>query len=695
MKRLFLLSFVLFLLSPFLGNSVNAQIETPPSCVITYPHTNAYYQEGSDMVIRVYSTGLGGTTISSIDKVEFFVDDTKIFETSEHDSNTYSFIWENLEAGSYRITARATNDRGVSFTSAGALVTVGSKPVVKRGISAGKGKYLANIISHLAPSQDFLQLWNGVTAENGSKWGTIERTQGVRNWTQSDLAYNVAEANNLSFRYHAIAWGSQYPSWIEALSDDVTAFRAAVESYIAAIAERYEYIDQIDVLNENLYLNTYNGQEHAKGSPYFRKGLGGPGETGYDWAVWLFEKTREYFPNSRLVMNDFELENNRPGINEMLDVIKVLRDHGIIDGFGTHAHSFNIDGMTHRTTALKNNLDLMAEGGVPIYATEYDMKGTSNNESSQKTSYENVFPVYWEHPAVAGITLWGYIEGRTWSQGTGIINANGSKRAALLWLEEYMENQPDVGYPHFGEIDNSVIINGEFDNKTYGWTFHTFGGSNATMEVVQNAGMSGENALMICPSSESPGPARRSVQLRQGVPIVGGKYYHLSFIAKADAPRSIDVLVQQHVGRAEIFFEKSINLTEEAQEFNFYFHEETTQSGAYLTFNLGAEAICVYLDKVGYEETDHATAINGYEDIKEQSKWTVSPNPFNNQIEIKNNLQENTNTTYKVFSSDGKLLTKGILNEQGEVYLNKLQKGIYFLQLENNKEVDVIKLIKN
>lgn len=434
---------------------------TPPSCVITYPHSNAYYQAGSDMMIRVYSTGAGGSDIArDIIKVEFFVDDQLIHEISDGTDNTYSFLWEDVPEGSYRITARATNDQGVSFTSAGVLGTVGKEAVTARGLSAGKGKYLGNIIGYGSVRSDYLELWNGVTAENASKWGSIERTRDNMDWSGSDNIYNFAETNHLMYRYHAIAWGSQYPSWIEALSSDVTAFRAEVEEYMAAISGRYTYIDQIDVLNENMYLNTWNGQEHAAGTPYFREGLGGPGETGYDWAIWLFEKAREYFPDSKLVLNDFELENNPDGIYEMLDLVTVLRDRGLIDGFGTQAHTFNVDPMANKPSVLADRISLMASGGVPVFVTELDLAGQQNTEASQLRSYQELFPVYWEHPDVAGITLWGYVEGSTWKEGTGLLNADGTKKDAMLWLEDYMAAQDDVGYPHAEEVDDSTPIFG-------------------------------------------------------------------------------------------------------------------------------------------------------------------------------------------------------------------------------------------
>jgi GH35 family endo-1,4-beta-xylanase len=430
---------VLTIFSFFILNGQN----TPPSCVITMPHSNAYFKQGTDVNIRVYATDFGGTqTGGSVTKVEFFYNDIKLGETSTSVSNTYSFIWTEVPAGTYRITAKTTDNENAVFTSAGVIITIGAAEVKPTGMSANKGKYLANIIPNNVRS-DFNTYWNGVTAENACKWGVVEGTRDVMNWTIADRAYNHAKNNNLSFRYHAIAWGSQYPDWIKTLNP--TDFKNEMEEYMAAIAKRYPLIDQIDVLNENMYINSWNKQEHAAGTPYFRAGLGGPGVTGYDWAIWLFEKARYYFPNAKLIMNDFELETNNAGLNEMLAVIKVLRDRGLIDGIGTQAHYFNVDGIS--ATALQNALNNMAKSGVPIYVTELDLKGKPESEANQLASYKTSFPVYWNHPAVAGITLWGYVEGATWAAGTGILNSNGTERSAMTWINSYVTGLPDVGYP--------------------------------------------------------------------------------------------------------------------------------------------------------------------------------------------------------------------------------------------------------
>ncbi|ASB50696.1 hypothetical protein CDL62_16845 [Alkalitalea saponilacus] len=674
---------------------ISAEItNTPPSAVITYPHSNAYYQEGSNIVIRVYSTDFGGTFPNgTVENVEFFVDDEKIYETSVHQDHTYTYIWEDVQAGEYRITARATDNDGDSFTSAGVILKVGEAPVIKKGISAGKGKYLGNVMGSSSVRADYLQLWNGVTAENAHKWGSIEGERDVMNWTTGDNIYNFAADNNLVFRYHAIAWGSQYPTWLEDLEPEE--FQAEIEEYMAEMAARYPYMDQIDVLNENLYLNTYNGREHAAGTPYFRAGLGGPGETGYDWVIWLFEKAREYFPNSKLVMNDFELENNPDGINEMLDVVKVLRDRGLIDGFGTQAHTFNVDGFWNNPGLLRQRIDMMASSGVPVYVTELDLIGAPEaSEANQLRSYQNIFPVYWEHPAVAGITLWGYVEGATWWTGSGIINADGTKRDALIWLEQYMRDQPDVGFPFDGEDmvnEENMVYNGEFNLGTSGWNVQNNAGASSSMEVVNDAGMSGYYALRICP--DNAGTASWHIQIRQQTPILNGHSYTITFMAKADEIRNIDVAVQQDGQSFNTHFQQQVNLTTEPQEFTVSFTSSVADPIAALKFYLGGNSACVYIDNVSMMDvTDSSTSLPNM--MNKEGNINVYPNPFSDKLFV-DVADTSGSSYYEILNINGQVLVEGLINSHKTISTELLTAGIYFLRIMGGNELEIIKLIKN
>ena len=53
--------------------------------------------------------------------------------------------------------------------------------------------------------------------------------------------------------------------------------------------------------------------------------------------------------------------------------------------------------------------------------------------------YEDVFPVLWNHEAVAGVTLWGYKAGEMWRPTAELIDWFDEERPALQWLTAYTE----------------------------------------------------------------------------------------------------------------------------------------------------------------------------------------------------------------------------------------------------------------
>lgn len=435
-KGLLILVFLLGLITLLQAQTLNY----PPSCSVTMPHSNAYFKAGTDVEIHVYASDIGKSTNNgTVTKVEFFNGTTLLGEATSHTNYTYKYVWGCVPAGTYTIKARATNNRGVTFTSVGVVITVGTTNVTQRGMSACKGKYLANIIPG-APQINYNTYWNGVTAENSCKWGPVEGTRDQFNWGGADVSYNHAKNNNMMFRYHALMWASQYPSWFKNLSSVAEAREEALE-YMTAVAQRYPLTDQVDVINEQL-------AGHQTDNPVFERLLGGTGSTGYDWQIWVFTQARALFPNTKLVLNDYGLENNTSKINSMLGLVKALRDRGLIDGFGTQAHCFNVDQTS--ASQLKSAVDLMATSGVPVFVTELDLNGgveSESNNSQQENSYKTHFPVYWEHPAVAGVTLWGYISGATWRTGTGIMSSSGTEKPAFTWLKNYVSGRTSVGYP--------------------------------------------------------------------------------------------------------------------------------------------------------------------------------------------------------------------------------------------------------
>jgi endo-1,4-beta-xylanase len=303
-------------------------------------------------------------------------------------------------------------------------------------IAEGKPKFLGNVYSG-AQVPGFTNYWNQVTPENAGKWGSVEGTRDVMNWTQLDAAYALAQDNDFYYKHHVLIWGNQQPAWIESLP--VNEQREEIEEWMAAVAERYPDLDAIEVVNEPLHdpPNTT-----GSGGGNYINALGGYGESGWEWVLEAFRMARTYFPNAELMLNDYNIVNSVSNTNEYLELIELLQAEDLIDQIGVQGHAFSTANAS--VTTMQNNLDALAETGLPIYVTELDIDGATDAE--QLAEYQRVFPVFWEHPAVMGITLWGFRPGmwRT-EQGAYLIEDDGvTERPALIWLRMYVEGTLDA-----------------------------------------------------------------------------------------------------------------------------------------------------------------------------------------------------------------------------------------------------------
>ncbi|GAB5519816.1 MAG: hypothetical protein RhofKO_20670 [Rhodothermales bacterium] len=310
--------------------------------------------------------------------------------------------------------------------AAGRLRIAGNTP-----LALGFDKFLGNIYSG-DQLQDFTTYWNQVTPENAGKWGSVERSRDVMDWSALDAAYALAKDNGLPFRFHVLVWGNQQPAWIESLPVDQQL--EEIEEWFQAIADRYPDIDYVEVVNEPLHDPP---NQAGNGGGNYINALGGTGSTGWDWVLTSFRMARNVFPNAKLLINDYNIVNNANNITTYLEIIDLLQAEDLIDGIGAQAHAFSTRGSAQ---AMRTNLDRLAETGLPIQITELDIDGP--NDQTQLTDYQRIFPALWEHPAVEGITLWGWRPG-LWrnDEGAFILDANGMERPALQWLASYLAAQ--------------------------------------------------------------------------------------------------------------------------------------------------------------------------------------------------------------------------------------------------------------
>src|SRR6185312_14509179 len=241
-----------------------------------------------------------------------------------------------------------------------------------------------------------------------------------------DADYNFAIANGFKFKFHNLVWGAQQPSWLTSLSQAQQL--AAVQTWISTVGARYPKTWAVDVVNEPIHT-----------PPSYMAALGGSGTTGWDWVINAFTMARAAFPNSMLLINEFGTEQEPTTRATYLQIVALLKARGLIDGIGVQGHYFNLDNMS--PTDVQTALDSYATAGLPVYISELDMTGqgsASGTDAGQLAEFQSLFPVIWNHPAVQGVTTWGYIVGQTWHTGTGLLNTDGTERPALTWLKGFV-----------------------------------------------------------------------------------------------------------------------------------------------------------------------------------------------------------------------------------------------------------------
>lgn len=297
-------------------------------------------------------------------------------------------------------------------------------------LATGQPKFLGGAYS-ADQAKDFTAYWNKVTPENGGKWGSVEAERDRMDWGALDQAYQLAEREGFPFQMHVLVWGNQQPEWMESLPPEEQ--RAEIEEWFAAVAARYPKPAFVEVVNEPL--NDPPSKSDEGGGNYL-EALGGSGSTGWDWVLESFRLARKHFPQSTLMINDYSITNSDASTGRYLEIIELLKKEKLVDAIGVQGHAFATKPETPMSVH-RANLDRLAATELPLYVTEFDIDGTTDEE--QLRDYQRVFPVFWEHPCVRGITLWGFRPGmwRT-KEGAYLIGEDGAERPAMTWLRNYV-----------------------------------------------------------------------------------------------------------------------------------------------------------------------------------------------------------------------------------------------------------------
>ena len=288
--------------------------------------------------------------------------------------------------------------------------------------------------------------WNQVTCENATKWGSVHSGWGTFSWTNADRTYNYCKEHGILFKFHALIWGSQHPTWIESLSVEDT--KKAIIEWYDEVKNHYPDLEIIDVVNEAIYSGSdYHSPykstkiiealgslaEDRLGQTFNCNTNGYSSTNSYQWIAEAFRLARERWPNAILIYNDYNTFQWQK--TEYINLINGLKAcNAPIDAAGCQSHDLNDMSGSDFKTAL---YDIHDKIDLPIYITEYDI--AKSDDATQLTRYKEQFPVMWEADFVPGVTLWGWVYGKTWTtDGNSGLVKDCSDRSAFTWLKEYM-----------------------------------------------------------------------------------------------------------------------------------------------------------------------------------------------------------------------------------------------------------------
>lgn len=294
-------------------------------------------------------------------------------------------------------------------------------------LSQNPNKFLGNITTRYQVNAgggvpEYYKLWNQITPENESKWGSVEGTRNQYNWG-SDTPFNYAKQYGFTYKFHALVWGAQYPNWFTSSLPVQERYNAIVK-WFDEVKKHYPNLPMIDVVNEAVGM-------HQQGNPLMKESLGGGGKTGYDWLIKAFELAHERWPNAILIYNDYNTFQH--DTDAYIELVRTLRDAGApIDAYGCQSHDVDNISKSDLQNAMKKIQDAVK---IPMYITELDIN--VENDNQQKNQYASIFPVMWEAEYCAGVTIWGYVYGATWVDHSGLYK-NGKARPAMNWLIDYM-----------------------------------------------------------------------------------------------------------------------------------------------------------------------------------------------------------------------------------------------------------------
>ena len=262
--------------------------------------------------------------------------------------------------------------------------------------------------------EKFAKLFNLATVP--FYWSDLEPEEGKPRYAKDspkiyrrpapDLCVEYCKEKGIEPKCHCLNYDGWLPNWLN--NATVAEHKAKLEKRFREVAERYaKDIPSFEVTNETI--------QNCRSKFFYED----------DFLEWSYRMADRYFPNNRLIINDYniwfpESYNNRHAY--YMQIERLLRD-GIthLDSIGMQFHSFfplesepNMAGQRYDPEKLYKLMDLYAKLGLAEQITETTIPAygdDAENEEVQAELIRGVYSVFFSHPAMEAVIYWNLVDG--------------------------------------------------------------------------------------------------------------------------------------------------------------------------------------------------------------------------------------------------------------------------------------------
>lgn len=296
--------------------------------------------------------------------------------------------------------------------------------------------------------------FNHIVPTNGMQWIAYNNAGPA----QVDTAINLAQAEGFTVTGHAAVWGkdgwptpNEYRSAANPNAQDFLDALIADRLSSTGVLARYSdagdgpTITDWDVLNEPLH-------EHYYANTFVNAGLYANSTAFY---ADVFRRAHAVRPDARLAVNDYNIitSNGDAAAEQFRDFVNAVNaelagEDASIEVIKVQAHTW----LTLSKADITRRLDILAETGLPIVISEFDMRddGGQLNAAQQEQTFRAFLEASFEHPNVEAFTMWGFWDAGHWRGNGPLYNQDWSFKAEAApwtdlvegdWQSEFL-NQP-------------------------------------------------------------------------------------------------------------------------------------------------------------------------------------------------------------------------------------------------------------